>query len=49
LNPLLHATEIARDGMLFHYQSRVADPLYVIVWIAAMFGVALLVRSFQRS
>ena len=25
-NPLLHAVEVARDGMLFHYHSRVASP-----------------------
>jgi capsular polysaccharide transport system permease protein len=35
-NPLLHAIEVARDGMLFHYQSRVASPLYVVAWIAVL-------------
>lgn len=48
-NPLLHAVEIARDGMLFHYESRVDDPLYVIACIAALFGAAFVARAWQRS
>ena len=48
-NPLLHAVEIARDGMLFHYESRVADPLYVIVCIAVLFGAALAVRAWRAA
>ena len=42
-NPVLHAIEIARDGMLFHYQSRVASPAYVMVWIVVLVlaGVAV--------
>lgn len=48
LNPILHAVDIARDGMLFHYQSRVASPLYVIAWIAGMVGLALLIRALRR-
>jgi capsular polysaccharide transport system permease protein len=48
-NPLLHAVDIARDGMLFHYQSRVASPLYVLVWIFGMLSVALLVRNFRKT
>jgi capsular polysaccharide transport system permease protein len=47
-NPIMHAVEFARDGMLFHYQSRVADPSYVLLWIAAMFGAAFLVRVLRR-
>jgi len=35
-NPLLHAVEVARDGMLFNYQSRVASGGYVLLWIAAL-------------
>lgn len=35
-NPLLHAVEIARDGMLFNYQSRIASGGYVLLWIAAL-------------
>jgi ABC-type polysaccharide/polyol phosphate export permease len=35
-NPLLHAVEIARDGMLFHYQSRIASSSYVLLWIVAL-------------
>ena len=48
LNPILHAVEIARDGMLFHYQSRVASPLYALLWIVAMLVVALIIRAFQN-
>lgn len=48
LNPILHTVEIARDGMLFHYQSRVASPLYVIAWIAGMIGLALVIRGLRR-
>ena len=47
-NPIMHAVEYARDGMLFHYQSRVVDPLYVLTWIAAMFGAAMIVRVVKR-
>lgn len=49
LNPILHAVEFARDGMLFHYQSRVADPFYVLFWIAGMFGAALIIRFLRRA
>jgi len=49
LNPILHAVEIARDGMLFHYESRVASPLYVIAWIVGMVALALLIRGLRRS
>ena len=49
LNPILHAVEIARDGMLFHYQSRVASPFYVIAWIAGMLTLALMIRGFRRA
>ncbi len=48
-NPILHAVEFARDGMLFHYQSRVAAPLYVLAWIAALVGAALIVRATRRA
>ena len=49
VNPILHAVEFARDGMLFHYQSRIADPFYVLVWIAGMFAAAFAVRLARRS
>jgi capsular polysaccharide transport system permease protein len=49
LNPILHAVEFARDGMLFHYQSRVADPFYVLFWIAGMFAAALIIRLVKRA
>lgn len=49
LNPILHAVEFARDGMLFHYQSRVADPAYVLLWIAGMFVAAFAVRLARRT
>jgi ABC-type polysaccharide/polyol phosphate export permease len=48
LNPILHAVEFARDGMLFHYESRIADPFYVLFWIAGMFAAALIVRLVRR-
>ena len=48
-NPLLHAIEIARDGMLFHYQSRVASLLYVIVWIAALIAAGAAVNASRKS
>ena len=46
-NPLLHAVEIARDGMLFNYHSRVASGGYVLMWIAA-FGIAGAVLNAAR-
>lgn len=49
VNPILHAVEFARDGMLFHYESRVADPLYVMFWIAGIFAAAFAVRLARRS
>lgn len=48
-NPILHAVEFARDGMLFHYQSRVAEPIYVIQWMAGMMLAAFIVRWLRRS
>lgn len=49
LNPILHAVEFARDGMLFHYQSRVASPLYVLGWIAALLVAGAAVRQLRRA
>jgi capsular polysaccharide transport system permease protein len=48
-NPLLHAVEVARDGMLFHYESRVADPVYVIGWIVGLFAAAFAVRAWRAA
>lgn len=48
-NPLLHAVEIARDGMLLHYQSRVASDGYVLLWIAALFGTGVVITSVRRA
>jgi capsular polysaccharide transport system permease protein len=48
-NPLLHAIEIARDGMLFHYTSHVANPGYVVACIVVMFAAALAVRAWRGS
>lgn len=48
LNPLLHAVEIARDGMLFHYESRIASSAFVLACIAGLFAVALAVRFVRR-
>lgn len=47
-NPILHAVEFARDGLLFHYQSRVASPLYVLVWTFGLIAAALVVRAIRR-
>jgi capsular polysaccharide transport system permease protein len=47
-NPLLHAVEIARDGMLFHYQSRIASPFYALAWIAAL-AIAGVTASIWRE
>lgn len=49
LNPVLHAVEIARDGMLFHYQSRIASPLYALLWIGMLLAAALVIRAFQSQ
>lgn len=48
-NPLLHAVEIARDGMLFHYQSKLTDAWYVLAWAAGLFGAGLAVRAWRRG
>ncbi len=48
-NPLLHAIEIARDGMLFHYEARVASSLYPLTWIAAMTALAVAIRLWKRG
>lgn len=48
-NPVLHAIDIARDGMLFHYQSRVADPAYPLIVIAALLATAITVGMALRD
>lgn len=48
-NPLLHAVEVARDGMLFHYDSRVASPVYVLLWIAGLMASGFLVSLVRRT
>lgn len=48
-NPLLHAIEIARDGMLFHYESRVDSTVYPLAWIAGMTLLAIMIRLPQRN
>ena len=48
-NPLLHAVEIARDGMLFHYQSRIASSGYVLLWIAAFALAGALISMARRD
>ena len=47
-NPVLHAVEFGRDGMLFHYTSRIADPLYVVLWIAGLLAASMVVRVVRR-
>jgi capsular polysaccharide transport system permease protein len=46
-NPLLHAIEISRDGMLFHYTSHVADAGYVVLCTALMLAAALAIRVWR--
>ena len=48
-NPLLHSVEIARDGMLFHYQSRVASALYVLLWIGVLLVSGAIVSLSRRA
>ncbi len=48
-NPVLHVVEIARDGMLFNYRSRVASPVYAVAWIAGLLGLALAARRARQS
>jgi capsular polysaccharide transport system permease protein len=48
-NPLLHAIEVARDGMLFHYQSRVASPAYVVVWIIVLTLAGIAVSASRET
>lgn len=46
-NPLLHAIEYARDGLLFHYDSRVASVLYVLLWIAGFALAGFIISRLQ--
>lgn len=48
-NPLLHAIEIARGGMLLHYESRVATSLYALAWVIGLGLLAAAIRLLQRS
>jgi capsular polysaccharide transport system permease protein len=48
-NPLMHSVEMARDGMLFHYQSHVSDSLYVIACVVLLFGAGIAVRSWRPA
>ena len=48
-NPILHAVEIARDGMLFHYESRVASSAYPLLWILALTATGALIRLLKRN
>lgn len=48
-NPLLHAVDIARDGMLLHYEARVTSSLYVLAWVAAMMAAGLTVSRRRRA
>lgn len=47
-NPLLHAVDIARDGMLLHYQTRVASSGYVLLWIALLAAAGVVVSRSRR-
>jgi len=48
-NPLMHAVDISRDGMLFHYQSHISDALYVVVSIVLLFGAAIAARPWRSA
>lgn len=48
-NPILHAVEYARDGLLFHYDSRVASPAYVLLWVAIFIAAGFLIDRLRRS
>lgn len=47
-NPLLQAIEIARDGMLFHYESRIASSAYVLCCILGLFAAGAVVNLVRR-
>ena len=48
-NPLLHAVEIARDGMLFHYESRVASAGYALACVAGLLLLAIAANATRRD
>ncbi|RVQ67623.1 hypothetical protein EKN06_06670 [Croceicoccus ponticola] len=48
-NPLLHAIEVTRTGMLDNYESRVASPTYAILCIVGLFAVGLGTRAVLRD
>lgn len=48
-NPILHAVEYSRDGMLFHYDSRTAWPSYVLLWAAGFIVAGFLIDRYRRS
>ncbi|HEX2802893.1 MAG TPA: ABC transporter permease [Sphingomicrobium sp.] len=48
-NPLLHAVEISRSGMLDHYEARAVSAAYPLAWIAGMIALAAAVRLTQRN
>jgi hypothetical protein len=45
----LHAVEIARDGMLFHYESRIASAGYAFIWIVGLLLIASLLNMARRD
>jgi capsular polysaccharide transport system permease protein len=47
-NPLLHAIEYSRDGLLFHYDSKVASPAYVLLWIAGFIIIGTAIDLLRR-
>lgn len=48
-NPLLHVVEVAREGMLVHYQSRVVSPDYVLVWITGLSLAGFVIGRMRRA
>jgi capsular polysaccharide transport system permease protein len=47
-NPVLHVTEIVRDGWFASYQSADADPVYVLRWILGLGLAGLLLERWVR-
>ena len=48
-NPVLHATELVREGWFPGYTSRYVDPSYLVSWIVALTFLALAVERVARK
>lgn len=47
-NPLLHCSEMIRDGWFTTYTSPVSDPTYVLEWLLGLLLLGLSLERFQR-